>query len=249
MATWNTVKIGWKADFVVACVDSVTGRIVRDAALQVWSPGHPRPVRKSDGYYVFLGCGQGTVSVQIKSPMFQDVSLEQELPDPQGSLPVRWVRLTPNRSYPFPEGTVFIEGTAAPGSRVAAIGGRPLRLGEDCKKGAEVIRLHLPWEIRLDGALLAVTVKGQKTVEKLRLGELLDEGQYRVDVPLKKEYYMAQTALLPVWETTVEEDGHFWLALPGALGTEARCSCIGPRGTRPKEREIFLQETLTKLDF
>ncbi len=249
MAMWNTIKIGWKADLVVACVDSVTGRIIQDATLQVWSPDRPRPVRKPDGYYVFLGCGQGVLSVRIQSPFFQDASLEQELPDPAGSLPVRWVRLMPNRRYPFPEGTAFLEGTAAPGSRIAVTGGQPVRLGENYKKGSEVIRLHLPEDTRLDGAAFAVTVKGQGTVEELRLEETLEEGHHRLEVPLKKDHSMAQTVLLPVWETTVAEDGRFWLAVPGGLKSQVRCSCLAPGAKRAKEKELTLEESLTEVDF
>ena len=116
-----------------------------------------------------------------------------------------------------------------------------MRLGENYKKGGEVIRLHLPEDTRLDGAAFAVTVKGQGTVEELRLEETLEEGHHRLEVPLKKDHSMAQTVLLPVWETTVAEDGR--------LKSQVRCSCLAPGAKRAKEKELTLEESLTEVDF
>lgn len=60
---------------------------------------------------------------------------------------------------------------------------------------------------------------------------------------------MAQTVLLPVWETTAAEDGRFWLAVPGGLKSQVRCSCLAPGAKRAKEKELTLEESLTEVDF
>lgn len=248
MAMWNTIKIGWKADLAIACVDSVTGKIIRDAALQVWAPGYSRPVRKADGYYVFLGCGKGSLPVRIRSPFFQEVLLEQKISLSVGELPVCWVRLLPNKCYPFPEETVFLEGVSTPGSHIAVTAGQPIRLGEDYKKGGDTICFRLPEDIRLDGALFELSVKGQKAVEEVRIGELLDDGRYRLNMPLKKDYMMAHTTVFPIWETVSEEDGRFWMALPKAAGSVARCRWQRPNSKHRMEQECVLESAVTKLE-
>ena len=248
MAAWNTNRIGWKADLAEACVDSVTGRLIRDASLQVWAPHRPRPVRKAEGYYVFVGCQPGPMEVHITSPFFQESLFPAEV---SGGFAVKVVRLAPGRRYPFPAGTAFLTGKAVPGSQVQAVGGTPLRLGEDAAQGDQVLRLHGVEHLRWDGGLFALTAKGETAPGGyLRLEEPLedDPGCYRLQSPLERALPMAQFSLTPVWETAAGEDGSYWLAVPGGAGAAAVCRCLAP-GDEPRKRELLLGPGENELDF
>lgn len=252
MASWNTVRIGWQADLAVACVDGLTNRVIRDASLRVWAEGCPRPVRKPDGYYVFVGCRPGRYSMQAEAPFLERAVWEETFPAPEGGVPVRWVRLAPGRRYPFPADTVFLQGYAAPGSRITVTGGPPLRLGEDAPKGAGWLRLHGVGDLRLDGARFALSAKNQEGApEELRLlmQQEDDPDCYRLESPLKKAAVMAQALLLPVAETQAGPDGAYWLPLGGAAGAAVSCSCFSPGGKRPKQQRLQLDQKENRLDF
>lgn len=233
----------------VLVLDDFTDRILSGSAIQVRATGLPaKPIRKSDGYFVFT-TDQGQIrQIEVESIFYDKeiVIVEQEKLHPLH--PVVKVRLKPNRRYAMPGSVTSLEGQAEPGSEIRVIytsHPQPLKLLYDYgKNGGEAereIRLFHPEKKDLAGRTLAIQSKEQKEPELFRVLEMTDseKGVCLLTQALSKEYKKIGTTIFPVYTTRADKKGEFFLLLPGLKGKEpcpCRVQAVGQKTVRAESR-------------
>lgn len=92
-----------RCSLAVRPIDVWTGKPPRDSALQVrLLETDGKPIRASDGSYVFLDYGADRCTLQIVSPTYRTVRQDVDLTSLHPREPVLTVGLLPNASYPPP---------------------------------------------------------------------------------------------------------------------------------------------------
>lgn len=137
-------------------IDRFTGRVITARDFSVEIEGAGRPVRKPDGFFVFSGILSSPVTVRLSGRGFQ----EKLLRVPAGAVnrvnPVLTVRMEPDRNYPFPAHTLFLEGTLAGNMRLsAALWQREgaYRLSADYRAGEAAAAVYRGAERNLTGCI------------------------------------------------------------------------------------------------
>jgi hypothetical protein len=223
-----------RVSVAVLVLDDFTDRVLSGAAIQVRATGLPaKPIRKSDGYFVFT-TDQGTIrQIEVDSLSYEKeiVTVEPEALNPLH--PVIKVRLKPNRQYASPGAVTCLEGRAEPGCEIRVIqtsNPQPLKLLYDYEKtGGEAereIRIFHPEKKDLSGRTLAIQSQDQKEPEVFRVLEMTDreQGVCLLTKALSKAYKKIGAMIFPVYTTRANEKGEFFLLLPGLTGREpGRC--------------------------
>lgn len=227
---------------VVQVLDDFTDRVISGSAVQVRAVGlMAKPIRKSDGYFVFTA-DQGPIrQIAVESLFYEKeiVTLEPKALNPRH--PVLKIRLKPNRRYTAPEPMTGLEGRAEPGSEIQVIYSshpQPLKLLYDYKydgreKGRE-IRLFHPEKKDLSGRTMAILSKEHPEPELFHILEMTDreQGICRLSKALSRSYKKIGATVLPVYTTRTDEEGNFFLFLPGLTGKKTvpyRIQAVGAK--------------------
>jgi hypothetical protein len=113
-----------RCSLAVRPIDVWNGAVPGPSAVQIWLEETDRkPIRASDGSYVFLDVPNDRCTLRISSPIFMEVRKEIPLPTDGGPPPVVTVSLYPNRVYaPPPAATgVIVDLRDAAGLPLAGV--------------------------------------------------------------------------------------------------------------------------------
>ena len=99
---------------VVTAVDDFTGLVITGSNVRVWIDGAKPPIKKQDGYHVFMDLLTGEHTVLAEGSFYNRCSFVCRVED--GSYTNLKLRLTPGRNAPLEAGTAVIEGSAPAGS-------------------------------------------------------------------------------------------------------------------------------------
>ncbi len=218
-----------RASLAVLVLDDYTGRVLKDSGILVSVEGAARPVRKSEGYYVFLNLSQRMAALTVKSDRYAP---EQRLVDLEalgGRDPVLKIRLKPSRRYPLPQGTTSLLGRAEPGSEVRILCShtqKHFRLLYDYERDRDQkeIQIFNPEKSDLDGKILSINNKGQELVH-VQSTKDRENNVYIMDKALEKDYKKVGTKIVPVFVTKADELGEYFIPLWNLGDEDVGCQC------------------------
>ena len=205
-----------RISLAVRLVDDFTNRAVERNVI-VRADNVPAPVRKTDGYYVFMNIQEKTVTLHVLSNEYEPCEETIDLSTLDPLQPVVKIRLRPGRGYPFPRGTTCIEGTAAPGRKMLAFCPEMtgyLRLLEDYNGGKdrEVCLFH-PSKTDLEGKSFCISVQDGKTEESFTIQSRAEEDRYFLRETMKNSYGKMTARIFPALKLTADESGKFFAPL------------------------------------
>lgn len=235
----------WKkrVSLVIVLIDDMTDKVITEAA-RVWIEGQAACIRKAEGYYVFTDLPQGRVSVRIRHGMYEQKTVEAEIPQEGEPYVMRKVRMTPGRSYRLSGGISCVEGRAEPGSRIFLFcrqKEKGLKLLYDYGGKAErYISIYHPEDMQLEGKLLRIVGKNNHGGETFRILAKEDD-KYILEKPLKRGYKKIETTIYPIYETQTDESGNFFLPVC-KLGAPSAIFCCQALGRELVERYITLEK-------
>lgn len=142
-----------RVSLVLELWDDFTDRPISDPSVVITASGLIRPLRKEEGFYVFVNCPM-PVHVEIRSERYETEEFDAGMQD--GKAVILKKRLRPGKNYPLPDGTTCVTGCAEPGTviEVAAEESSGLwRLFSDyhSEKLPESMELFNPYEKQLEG--------------------------------------------------------------------------------------------------
>ncbi|MDR0469238.1 MAG: hypothetical protein LBH09_04625 [Peptococcaceae bacterium] len=228
------MAIIYQVAVAVQVIDDFNDKVLTGAAIQVRiAGGGAKPVRKQDGYFVFLAGQKEIRQIEVESPLYHKAVVDIELRRLNPLRPVLKVRLQPNRLYAVPGGATYLEGKAEPGSLIHVIPEtrqQTLKLLYDYEKGGagegREIRLFRADKKDLSGKHLAIRAKEQEEPEVFQVLEMSDpeQGTCVIAAALGKGYKKAGAEILSVYTATADSRGDYYLLLPGLEGKDT-CDC------------------------
>lgn len=232
-----------KASLVFYVLDDFTGRPVPEKCVFVQIPGMKAPIRKNEGYYVFMDLEDGDYTVYINGDQYCQTVLEDVKVREDQECPVITVRMMPGPRYRLPQDTARITGEAKPYSFVCAIfkpesGMQKLLYDYD---GGQLIRIFTSDTKSLDGRSFCIQNKEFFTIRNTINQE---ERVYLMDHELKNTYKRGKTKLYSVLWTQADEDGKFFLAIYGIGENGLECSVgLGKEKKKLQKVTVHAQET------
>lgn len=215
-----------RCSLVVAFADIWTARtpVQGDLSVYIENSGR-RPVRKSDGSYVFLDLEQKPFVLTVRSAIYLPVRLEVDPCRLESLAPVVTVPLLPTLAYPYARGATGLwtslidaEGRPLPDTNVVAfasdISSFRAKLVEEHQEGSRCVRI---------GSLKGRAVRGETFLlqdsrgeELIRATGITTGGIMHLEQPLGRSYARG-ASLLPAVETRSAADGTVVLPFRGSL--------------------------------
>lgn len=243
-----------RVSVAVLVVDDFTGQPIVGGGVLVRRPETgTRSIAKSDGYHVFVNCGEQPFRLEISAPRYNGAELLVDPADINPLDPVMKVRLRPARGYILPREVVCVSGKAAPHclvrlARENDAAALKLLYDYDPKKDRDVIRLFQNGAADIDGMSFAIRTKpgsmGECFAVRCRLEE---DGAYRLDAPLSRSYKKVEASIVPVYTAAADAQGRYYLPVGGADREETpfRIQAVGGRVkevafTAQRGREIVI---------
>ena len=230
----------------VLFVDSFTGRCIRSQDLDVrGAEMTTAPVSKQDGWYLFLNYEGEKLTVTASGRMYSEKTVEISCRELSPLNPVVRIRLDPNRSYPAPPNTTFLEGRVQPEQQICVWcrnDPHTVLLSRDYSGKQNEIGLYDPSGTQLAGRSFALLRKGAKKAELFTLTQCAgeEEGSYLLTAPLKNSCKKTEATVFPVYTTQSDRMGQYFLLLPG-MGTEKLSCRIRISGGNAKEYTAELE--------
>ena len=113
-----------RVSLVLELWDDFTDRPISDPSIVIMASGLIRPLRKEDGFYVFVNCPM-PVHVEIRSERYETEEFDAGMQD--GKAVILKKRLRPGKNYPLPAGTTCVTGCAEPGTQESVTEKQSLR--------------------------------------------------------------------------------------------------------------------------
>lgn len=227
-----------RASLAFYIIDDFTNMPVKVGRIFVHIPNVPAPVRKDDGYYVFIDLEEGEYTVHFFSDIYCQMTLEKVRVRYDQTCPVLTVRMMPGISYHLPRNAARVEGMAPPNSLIWAAfqtnDGR-LKLLYDYN-GGNIIRIFAGEDKSLEGRSFWIQEK-----EFFKIVQTLDSNEraYLLDHELKNKYARNTSRLIPVSWTQSDDHGRFFFSFYGIDGNGIHCK-IGIQGSQQERCTLTL---------
>lgn len=227
------------ASLVILVIDDFTGKPVKDSSVRVSIPGQRPPVVKEDGYRIFLNLTESSFIILCESGIYKRREEWVDLSDWKEE-EVMILRLLPNAGYPAPASAVRVSGRTQPERRLLFWGstehGYRLLRDYECSH-KEKIAIFNPGNKMLVGKKFFICGKEKKQKEYFKVAEAVD-GYCRMYKGLAADYKRAGSRIVPVYEVCSDEDGAFFLLLPGNYEDRIELFCQVEGDT--EEKKFFL---------
>ena len=225
---WNPesvirARIRRRVSAAVLVLDDFTGRPITAADLEVTAAElTQRPVRKGDGYFLFLDSPAPRLEITARAWAYHPATVGVELSGLSPLYPVVKLRLTPNRNYSIPQQTTCLEGNAPPGTAIQVFcenDPKPLRLlydyAADGPEGGRLLQIYDPTASDLGGRRFALLRKGEEAAEYFRVTDRAEdvEGGCLLEAPLARDCKKAGATVLPVFTAEADGMGRYFLPL------------------------------------
>jgi hypothetical protein len=245
-----------KASLVILVIDDYTGKVIADGSIQVSIANAAKPVRKSEGYYVFINLEQSKAELTITSERYTEENISIDLDAITKTEPIVKVRVKPSRNYSLLSGTTFITGYAEPLCEIRVICDNMqkyfrLLYDYDPKENNEIISIFNPENTDMDGKLLMIKGKDDDSSETFYIKSTKDRENnlYQMDKVLENSYKKIGSKIYPVFVTKADTEGEYFIPLWN-LGNEAiNCQCELLGSKIMKQNIMLVTGKMNKLNF
>lgn len=234
---------------VILPVDAFTGKAILQQDFSVFIEGAGKPVRKEDGFWVFTKLPEGRMRIILRGKHYQNREAWYEGNRGMGSGYMK-IRLSPDRTYSFPQGTIYMEGMLSAETRVFAAAKSRMRferLAADCGRGDGTLTVYQGGRMDLTGGLYYISEGESARGEWIRLAELCDpqQGIYSLAAPAGMDWKRRRTYMYPAAELEPEGQGRpYFLGLWVDAAEESKTVvCLVDRAGKGAEEMVFTVET------
>ncbi len=224
MELLRSVNISTRVSLVVCLIDGFTTKQKSGGNINVLLQDCPqKPIRKSDGYYVFTNLSKDIYNIIIQSDVYIDESVAVAAEHINPAEPVVYITLKPGPAYPFPVGTTLIRGAvrASSGGAIQGAAVEAVVTSRDCararlvrdgaKKGNREICLGDVSGIVAVGDSYQLAGKDGETAEICRVAGMEAKAQcYRLERSLQHNH-QGGALLMPVVTTVTDQKGEYVL--------------------------------------
>lgn len=228
-------SFGRKTPLVILPIDEFTGTVIRDPALEVFVEGAGKPLIKQEGFRVFLNgaakIAERDIVVTLRGSAYQEMRVSIAADRIEQKHPVVEIGMKPGRNYPFPPGTLYIEGSLPEHAALWVAkeeGAGALRLYADARMGDDRLRIYQDKSQDLSRHSYLLLEQGGKNREWVTCTEAADfsQGIYQLSDYLIHDYTRERAKLYNAVSCERDILGEdCFLAFPGEPGQEMTICC------------------------
>lgn len=245
-----------RASLVVLVIDDFTGKVISDGSVIVSIADGSKPIRKADGYYVFVNVNQQQIHLTVSADYYITEKRIIDMTAIDRVAPVVKIRVKPNRNYPLQKSMTAIYGKAEPHSEIRILCDNiqkyyRLLYDYDPEKNKREISIFNPDKTDLDGKLLLIKDKEETDGELIRIVDTKsrEDNLYLLDKEAETGYKKLGTRLLPIFTHTCDESGEFFITLYNTGVQELSCQCEMLGSTNVKQSVTVESGKSSRLDF
>ncbi len=237
-----------RIQLVILPLDAFTGKAILQEDFSVLVEGAAKPFVKPEGYRVFSQINGRFAVVRLWGRFYQRTKIKIDLLSLKPNNPVQKCYVLPERAYPFPPGTAYMEGRLGSHSVLlaAALSGiGSFRLRADCGEGDTGLTVYQDEPEDLAGRTFFLTDKNRSRFDWVELVSYA-HGSYYLKKPLAHAYRTIEAKLYPAVRYAAEESGEAcFIPLRAREDTLAvRCRFRDEQGERDFEVSLRAGETL-----
>ncbi len=217
-----------RVSLVLELWDDFADRPVSDPSIDITVDGTVRPIRKEDGFYVFVNCPM-PVHVEIRSERYETEKFEAGMRD--GKAVILKKRLRPGKNYPIPDGTTCVTGHAELGTVIEVAAeetGGLWRLFSDyhSEKSPGIMEIFNPYERQLEGRRFYIQDRDEKNGEFFEVKQQESRsGKIVLVNALKHSYKKAGTKIYECSMARADMDGNYRVPLKIRSRDERKVLC------------------------
>lgn len=214
-------QIGQRVSLVILPVDAFTQRVIVCREFEISVEGARRSVRKPEGFWVFTDHLSEYATVTLKGRCYREMRVRVRLASLEAKNLVQKVYVLPDRDYPFPADTAYMEGSLPEHSVLTAAGryGAGVRkLEKDCEKGQETLAIYQGAQTDLTDTVYLMAGAREELSDWVELARPEDAagGSYRLRTPVEHSYLRTGTNLMPAVRHVTDWMGtSYFIAVPG----------------------------------
>ena len=166
-----------RASLAVLLIDDFTGKIITSPSLRVTACGGGKPVRKPEGFWVFLNLTSPETEVAVDGPCYYSERQTIALKELDSANPVVRLRLKPDRTYKLPKGTLCMTAVLPKLASLMVFneqGSDYKKLLADYEKGSKEISLYQGgrknWKEKFAASWVKKRQKSVSVLVNLRIG-------------------------------------------------------------------------------
>ena len=234
-----------RVSLVVLLIDDLTGKIITGSNARAWIDNEKPPIKKNDGFNVFLNLAEGDHEVKAEGGFYSQTSVNCHVDNEKHTTVT--IRLAPNASYPVPTDCIRIEGSAEPGQPVVVYSqdkGAAYKLLSDAGKGKDIIGIYHDDSVNIEGKLLKVIASGGKG-EFIRVSSRTDKekSEYQLSEKLAGDYPKVGTIIVPAFRTTADSSGKFTIILKNSFSKGSQITCETGEGKKAKSKTFSVGDS------
>ena len=239
----DTIRI--RISLAILLIDDFTGKIMIEPSFRIAVRGAGKPIRKSDGFWIFTNLTEPEAQVSIIGPCYQSEYIRLDLTTLDSANPVVRIRMKPDKTYRLLKGTTCMAGFLPDGAALMVFceqGNDYKKLLVDYEQGSAEISLYQGGNEEMEGKLCCIADKDKKK-EIIKLGRMTDreKGLYQLAQPPLREYKKIGTKIYPVSLAQAREDGgEYFLPLSGNGQDRLEYTCIYDVGGSKTEERVML---------
>lgn len=197
-----TEQIGQKVSLVILPVDAFAQRAIICPEFEISVDGAQRSIRKPEGFWIFTDHFPECVTVTLRGRCYREMRIDVRITPLKAKNVVQKVYVLPDRDYPFPADTAYMEGTM-PEHSVLTVAGRYgmgiRKLEKDCESGQDVLAVYQGAQADLTDTVYLMTDVRENLSEWVELGRQEDiaGSSYRLRTPTIHSYRRTGTDLMP----------------------------------------------------
>jgi hypothetical protein len=244
------------SSLIVLVIDDYSNKVVISSGLSVEVEGEKKPIRKPDGYYVFLNLKNKAANLTIRCNTYYTEKRSVDLTQLKNTDPVIKIRVKPNKYYPALHQATCLQGIGKPGCEVRVVcedAMKHFRLLYDYNKDdmKDEIAIYNPDNNDLEGKLFQIMDKDRKHKEMFCAvkSKETQNSLYKIEPPLKNTYQKVGTKILPVFSSKTDSNGEYFIMINNINEDSAKCRCE-IAGDKTITKDIILKTgKINKSDF
>ena len=241
-------KIRLRVSLVILPMDAFTGKPIAQKEFLVWAEGEATPLVKREGYRVFSGISKRYITVRLSGRFYQNTRVDIDLLALNPQSPVQKVYVLPDRTYPFPADTAYMQGKMSGQSVLlaAAISDMNLcRLRADCGEGERTLAVYRGEQKDFSGKIYYLTDQTGERAEWIRLASYVQD-VYGLEEPLRYTYRKAEARMYEAVRCVADERREAYFLPVRTAGKADLVRCLICKGQETQEFDVCLRagETL-----
>lgn len=207
--------------FVIGLYDDFSNKPVDERMCHIYSTSGNSIVKKGNGIFVLIKNKEEEIKVRIESKIYQNRTLTISSCE-KGRKPL-WIRLLPNRNYPFVDKVKEFSGAAEKNQKlwIAKMHeASPFKIAKNIESGDSILSLNSEGCAVTEGMIFELRDLKNDNTDYFRISFQLEKSKFGVEPQPAHSYVRSESRLSLLHELFTNPLGEYYIVFPGSEAEE-----------------------------